>query len=631
MLCPVALVTLKDIHKTWGENPVLRGISLVVEDGDRIGVVGPNGCGKTTLLRIVAGLDEADDGKRTQRRGARLGYLPQDPAYDPGQSVRDAVRAGLQGREAILRELDGVHHALAEGDEVRTLANRQEELENRLALLGGHDVEHRVEELVHQLGLPDADAPCGNLSGGERRRVALARLLLSAPDLLLLDEPTNHLDALVTDWLEDFLLQSRLPLLMVTHDRYFLDRVVDRIVEIDRGKAYPYEGGYGEFLVLRAERLASERKTEETRLNLLRRETRWMRRGPPGRSTKAKARIRRFFRLADTAPEPTDLEPAFTIPAGPRLGSKVIYIVKATKRYGDRLVLPALDLEIHPGDRVGIVGPNGAGKTTLLRLCQGLLEPDGGRVEIGSTVKFGYLDQTRADLDPDRSVVREVGDGSVWVRLGARDVRVETFLESMLFDKRQFDTPVRELSGGEQNRILLAKLLLKDGNVLVLDEPTNDLDLMTLRVLEEAVVAFPGVVLAVSHDRYFLDRIATRIVYLDGEGNARLHPGDLSGLIERMKAEAKRPHGKRAAEKPKRERERTRKLSYQERKELDDLPDRLHEAEERLAALDAKLADPAFYGQPERRVKDITAERKQAADEVARLYARWEELEAILG
>ncbi|MHC5041909.1 MAG: ABC-F family ATP-binding cassette domain-containing protein [Planctomycetota bacterium] len=624
----MALVVLKGIEKTWGEKHLLRGISLVVEDSDRIGLVGPNGSGKTTLMRIVAGLDLADDGQRTVRRGARLGYLPQEPVFEAHRSIRDAVREGLAGRTEIMAELERIHHALAEGGDVRALGRRQEALENRLALLGGHDVEHRVEEVVHQLGLPDVDALCGTLSGGERRRVALARLLLSEPDLLLLDEPTNHLDAMVTEWLEDFLLQSRRPLLMVTHDRYFLDRVVDRIVEIDRGQLHGYDGGYGEFLVKRADRLSAERRSEETRLNLLRRETKWMRRGPPARSTKAKARIRRFLDLADHAPEPTDLTPAFSIPEGPRLGSKVIRVLKVTKGYGARLVLPGLDFEIHRGERVGIVGPNGAGKTTLLRLCQGLEKPDTGRVEIGSTVKFGYIDQSRADLNPDRSVVREVGDGNVWVKVGDRDVRVESFLESLLFPTALFDTPVRDLSGGEQNRILIAKLLLQGGNVLVLDEPTNDLDLMTLRVLEEALVAFPGVVLAVSHDRYFLDRIATRIVYLDGEGNVRLHPGDVSSLIERMKAEEKRPARAPRVREP-RKAEKPRKLTYREQKELEALPDLLHVAEERLRELDGRLADPGLYSQPEQRVREVTAERKRLAGEVEGLYARWEELEAL--
>ncbi|MHC4136439.1 MAG: ABC-F family ATP-binding cassette domain-containing protein [Planctomycetota bacterium] len=624
----MALVVLKGIEKTWGEKHLLRGISLVVEDSDRIGLVGPNGSGKTTLMRIVAGLDMADDGQRTVRRDARLGYLPQEPVFETGRSIRDAVREGLAGRTEIMAELERIHRALAEGGDVRTLGRRQEALENRLMLLGGHDVEHRVEEVVHQLGLPDADALCGTLSGGERRRVALARLLLSEPDLLLLDEPTNHLDAMVTEWLEDLLLQSRRPLLIVTHDRYFLDRVVDRIVEIDRGKLHGYDGGYGEFLVKRADRLSSERRSEETRLNLLRRETQWMRRGPPARSTKAKARIRRFFDLADHAPEPTDLKPAFSVPEGPRLGSKVIRVLKVTKGYGERVVLPSLDLEIHRGERVGIVGPNGAGKTTLLRLCQGLSKPDTGRVEIGSTVKFAYIDQSRADLNPDRSVVREVGDGGVWVKVGDRDVRVESFLESLLFPKALFDTPVRDLSGGEQNRILIAKLLLKGGNVLVLDEPTNDLDLMTLRVLEEALAEFPGVVLAVSHDRYFLDRVATRIVHLDGEGRARLHPGDVSSLIERMKAEEKRPAREPRVRGQRRAAE-ARKLTYRQQKELEALPDLLHAAEERLAELDGRLADPGFYTQSEQRVKEVTAERKQLAAEVEGLYARWEELEAL--
>jgi len=626
MLPAMAIVTLEDIHKTYGERHLLRGVSLTVDEGDRIGLVGVNGSGKSTLLKIVAGLEPPDEGVRRARGEARLGYLEQEPRFPPKETLREAVRAGLPGRAEILEDLARVHRALAEAEDAAALLREQAHLEDRLALAGGHAVEHKIEKTIHDLGLPDPDARCGDLSGGERRRVALARLLLGEPDLLLLDEPTNHLDALVIDWLEDQLLSSRTPLLMVTHDRYFLDRVVHRIVELERGALHPFEGGYAEFLAARAERLAAERGAEASRLNLLRRETAWMRRGPPARSTKAKARIRRYEALVDAAPERTAGELEFEIPPGPRLGSKVVRLVGVAKAYGERAVLRDLDLEIGAGERVGIVGPNGAGKTTLLDLCRGALAPDRGRVEIGPTVRFAAIEQSRTELAGGRSVVEEVGDGHSWVRVGERDVRVETFLERFLFPRPMLRTPVGELSGGERNRVLLAKLLLTGGNVLLLDEPTNDLDLMTLRVLEEALLAFAGTVLVVSHDRYFLDRVATRIVYLDGSGRARLHPGDVSGLIDAMKAE-REP----ATRKPKPARERParpRGLSWKEKRELEELPETIAAAEADLAALDAELADPALYAGPETRVRETTTRRKEKAAEVSRLYARWEELEA---
>ncbi len=587
----MALVSLQEIHKSYAERHLLRGVSFAVEEGDRIALVGPNGCGKSTLLRIVAGMLEADEGMRIARKGATVGYLEQEPQIDGALSVRQAVSGGAGGakRSGAPPEQPGA---------------------------GGE--RHRAEAMISRLGLPDPDASCATLSGGEKRRVALARLLVGEPDLLLLDEPTNHLDAIVTDWLEGWLLSSKATLLMVTHDRYFLDRVATRILEIDRGEIYPYEGGYEEFLVLRSGRMAAERSSEASRLNLLRRETAWLRRKPPAQRRRSKARLQQYDALVAGAMEVVDTEPEFTIPAGPRLGAKGI-VLKGVAKWS---LFKGLDLSIGPGERVGIVGPNGAGKTTLLKLCMGLLPPDSGTVEIGPTVKFAYIDQARSDLRPERSVIGEVGDGNVWVRVGERDIRVESFLDSFLFPREMFPTLVGRLSGGERNRVLLAKLLLQGGNLLVLDEPTNDLDLMTLRVLEEALVAFAGSVLVVSHDRYFLDRVATKLLYCNGSDPVRHHPGDASSLIDRMREESGPRHPRKSA--PARERPAPR-LTYKEKQELAALPDAIAEAEARLAALDAQLGDPALYASAE--VKRVTTSRAEAAAEVERLYARWQELE----
>jgi ATP-binding cassette subfamily F protein uup len=574
----MALVTLQEIHKSYAERYLLRGVSFSVDDGDRIALVGPNGCGKSTLLRIVAGLLEADEGTRIARKGATIGYLEQEPVLDPAISVMDVVAGGAGG-------------------------------------------DHRAEAMISRLGLPDPLALCGTLSGGERRRVALARLLVGEPDLLLLDEPTNHLDAIATDWLEGWLLSSNETLLMVTHDRYFLDRVATRILEIDRGEIYPYEGGYEEFLVLRAARMAAEKSADLARLSVLRRETAWLRRKPPAQRRRPKSRVREVEARASEALEVVDTEPEFLIPPGPRLGAKGI-VLKGVSKWD---LFKGLDLSIGAKERVGIVGPNGAGKTTLLRLCMGLLPPDSGTVEIGPTVKFAYIDQARSELRPLRSVVEEVGDGGVRVRIGDRDIRVESFLDGFLFPREMFQTPVGKLSGGERNRVLLAKLLLKGGNFLVLDEPTNDLDLMTLRVLEEALVAFEGSVLVVSHDRYFLDRVATKLLYCNGTDPVRHHPGDASSLLDRMREE----NGPRSPPKSTPVREKpaaaVARLTWKEKQELLGLPGAIADAETRLAALDAQLGDPAFYGKPE--VKQVTRTRAEVAAEVARLYARWEELE----
>ncbi len=634
----MALLTLQDVDLTYGDRQLLRQLALVVQPGERVGLLGPNGCGKSTLLGIAAGVVQPDAGQRTTRRDLRIAHLPQEPALDAQSTVGEAVVAGLQGRSDVLADLSRVHDALAaedlEGAALRRLLDRQQALDERLEQLGGHDVEHRIEEVVGAVGLRDSAARCGDLSGGERRRVALARALLSQPDLLLLDEPTNHLDAGVTEWLEDWLVDSPSALVMVTHDRYFLDRVVQRIVELDRGRLFDYEGGYAEFLLARAARLDREQAREATRRNLLRREAEWMRRGPPARTTKAKARIGRYEALRAAAPEADDAELAFRIPDGPRLGDRVLEVRGLTKSFADRPVLRGLDLELGRGERLGIVGPNGAGKTTLLRLCAGALQPDEGAVSIGPTVVFAGIDQARSGLDPDKTVLEEIAGANDYVTVGGRALRVESFLDSMLFSGALMRTRVGSLSGGERNRVQLAKLLSAGGNVLLLDEPTNDLDLMSLRVLEEALVAFAGTVLVVSHDRYFLDRVATRILHLDGSGGVRHHAGALSDLLDRLRAE----HTARAARptpRPQRAARQSaagevRRLSTREREELAALPDRIQQLEERVAAVDRRLEDPALYaGGTSPEVATLQQQRDSAQTELEAAYARWAELEEV--
>jgi len=638
----MALLTLKDIHVTVGDRHLLQGVSLVVGEGERIGLLGPNGCGKSTLLRILAGELVADSGERTVRRDLRLGYLAQEPVLPADATAFDVVVRGIAGRDEVLRALERVHHDLATDqppERLERLLKEQQRLDEQLEHLGGHDVEHRAEAVLHALGVERIDAKCGAMSGGERRRTALARLLVSKPDLLLLDEPTNHLDAYVTDWLESFLLDAGMPLVMVTHDRYFLDRLCSRIVEFDRGVLHEYDGGYTSYLVQRAERLEHEAKAESSRLNTLRRETEWVKRGPPARTTKAKARIGRWADLVANAPPPTAAELEFAIPEGPRLGDFVLRVKGAAKSFGDRTILAPFDFELGPGQRLGIVGRNGAGKTTLLKMCLGQLAPDRGSVAIGPTVKYATIDQARSALTPTKTVLQEVSNGNDYVVVGGRGIRVETFLEQFLFPGAMKHALVSSLSGGERNRVLLARMLCEGGNVLVLDEPTNDLDLASLRALEDALLAFPGAAIVVSHDRWFLDRVATRVVHLDGTGKVRVHEGDLSLLLEKLAAEAAEAAAAaaraEAAAKAKAAAQgsapaKAKKLSTREQQELAELPAKIEAAERDLAKVDEGLLDPAVYTAAGReRFEQLTKQRAELPPRIAALYARWEELEAI--
>ena len=636
----MALLTLTDVAKTFDANrPLLTAISLVVGDEDRIGLIGPNGAGKSTLLKILAGLETPDAGERVMRRGVRIGYLEQEPGFAPERSVREIVRGGIEGREALLAEIDALHGTLADPDlgptELKRLLRRQERLQEQLDERGGHDVEHRVEEAISGVGLPDPEALCGRLSGGEARRVALARLLIGTPDLLLLDEPTNHLDTFVVAWLEEQLARWKTPLVLVTHDRYLLDRVVNRIVEIDLGTARAYEGGYDRFVVQRAERLETEKRHERSRLNLLRRETAWMRRGPLARTSKSKARIARYEKLAGDVPalRLEDLEMAF--PPGPRLGAKVVELCGVEHSFGERCVVPRLDLEITSEMRLGIVGPNGAGKTTLLRILLGRLEATGGRVKCGETVRFATIDQKRSELDPARTVCEEVAGKADHVHVGDRDIHVASFLDRFLFPGAKKDVRVGDLSGGERGRVLLAKLLLTGANVLVLDEPTNDLDLTTLRALEEAVDAFRGAVVVVSHDRWFLDRVSTHILYLDGAGGARLHTGGVSSLLEHLAAEKTEAEAStpRAATEPNSPRRREKSkasgpkpLSPWEKRELDELTERVATLEDALGAIDEKLADPHLYTENHAEARRLQQKRLAVGREHDEAMARWEQL-----
>ena len=620
----MALLALNQVVKAYDSRVVLDGVNFSLAENERVGLVGPNGEGKSTLLRLLVGHETPDSGLRTAATGLRIGFITQEPKLDPQLRARDAVRKGLGNREELLARIDKLHANMDAPGAIDELAR----LEDRLTEMGGHNVEHRVEEMMQHLGILDPEALCGTLSGGEARRVSLAAMLLSEPDVLLLDEPTNHLDVVAIDWLEDYLLASRMPLVMVTHDRYFLDRVVHRIVEVDRGKLYSTAGGYTEFLAAQLTRLTAETNTEQNRLSTIRRETAWILRGAHGRTTKEKARVARYYDMTEQTALETRQELAFEIPPGPRLGGRIIELKDAGKSYGDREILRGISLDITAGMRLGIVGANGTGKTTLLRILTGTLEPDTGEARIGETVRVAAIDQMRSVLDESKSVVEEVaGRPEGFVTVDGQVQRVAPFLDQFLFPGQRKHTRISELSGGERNRVQLAKLLLQHGNVLALDEPTNDLDLPTLRGLEEALVAFPGVVLVVSHDRYFLDRVCTRILFLDGSGRARFHEGSIDGLLDELRAGTK-PEAPIAAAAPAISEE-ARKARKKAQNELKNLPAKIEKLEAEAAAIDARLHDGQLYTTADGKAEaaKLAAKRAQMAAELEGMYARWEELE----
>ena len=604
-----AVVTVQDVHKRFGNRIVLRGASFALHERDRIGMIGANGAGKSTLLEMMVHADtvdpalQPDDGLITWRKGLVLEYVAQEPDLPLDESVATALAR------------DGVPA-------------------------------HETATVAAALLLPPMTARVGQLSIGERRRVALARALLGKPEVLCLDEPTNHLDARTIEWLENRLAVFPGALICVTHDRYFLDRVATRIVEVDRGMAYTYEGDYAEFLLAQADRLSVEAEVEYQRSSFIRREIDWIRRGPKARSVKAKARIDRFDAAVAAAPTVDDQRGdamALRLPSGPRLGGSIVELKRVSKSLGGKVLFSDLTLNMKPGDRIGIVGPNGAGKTTLIKTILGVEPPDSGQVVVGSNTRPAYFEQARTELRDELTVIEEVGDGFDYVELPDGRVHVRSFLRMLAFPDSVSDTKIGQLSGGERNRVQLARLLRRGGNLLVLDEPTNDLDLPTLGALEDGLRAFAGCALIVSHDRWFLDRVATAILAFEGDGKVTLYEGSYSFYAERRAANAAAAAaagggtgtgtgtgtGKRDTRAPKPAG--PRKLSFKERAELAAIEDTIATAERAVTDQEAALSDPALFKDRPTEVATLVATLDAARAEVERLFARWQELDALKG
>ena len=518
---------------------ILKDIYLSFFYGAKIGIIGLNGSGKSTLLRIIAGVEKSYKGEVVWAPGYSVGFLEQEPIMDPSKTVIEVVQEGVQEIMDALNEYNEISMKFMEpmdDDEMNRLIERQGELSETIDHLGGWDIDSKLERAMDALNCPPPDASVATLSGGERRRVALCRLLLQQPDVLLLDEPTNHLDAESIQWLEAHLRQYKGTVIAVTHDRYFLDNVAGWILELDRGEGIPWKGNYSSWLDQKTKRLALEEKQESRRRKTLEHELEWVRMAPKARQAKQKARLGAYERLAaaDTKEKERNLE--IYIPNGPRLGNKVIEFKDVTKAYGDKVLFENLSFSLPPAGIVGVIGPNGAGKTTLFRLIMGIEKPDSGSIDIGETVKISYVDQQHKSIDPDNTVYETIAGNSEWVRLGGRDINARAWVSRFNFTGADQEKLCGVLSGGERNRLHLALTLKDEGNVLLLDEPTNDVDVNTIRALEDGLESFAGCAVVVSHDRWFLDRIATHMLAFEGEGKVVFFDGNYSEYEENKKA-----------------------------------------------------------------------------------------------
>ena len=617
------VVSARELNLSYGTLTLLSDASLTIHEYDRIGLVGRNGAGKSTLLKVISNIESPSSGEIATKKNLQIGYLPQDFELDDKMTVLENIMSGASHILDLIKDYESLAPDSA----------RAAHLEQEITHREGWDLEQQAKVLMQSLNTPPADSVTGPLSGGEKRRVAMCKTLMSKPDFLILDEPTNHLDTESIEWLEECLNKFQGAILLVTHDRYFLDRVSTHIYDLEDGSIRYYQGNYSAYLIQKAEEEATSELIEHKRQQILKKELAWVRAEVKARTTKSKSRLQRYHDEASKDGFEKKADVDLLIPRAPLLGNKTVNLTNVSKGYGGKVLFEGLDLEFEPDTRIGIVGRNGLGKSTLVNIILGTVEPDTGTVEIGQRTQFNYVDQNRVALNPDNSVWEEVADGNEFIHIGDQKISARGYLRRFLFTDQKINTKVHRLSGGEKSRLTLAKILKDGGNFLILDEPTNDLDLATLRILEEALINFEGCVVVISHDRYFLNRVCEKTLAFEGDGKLVFQEGNYDYYLEKRKEMEKvaavAEVVKEEVQEVKKSAGTGRKLKWKEERELEGIENKILGLEEEAEELENLFNQPDFYEKHGNEAEKLTEKLNSLKGEVEQLYKRWEELEEI--
>ncbi|WP_075982035.1 ABC-F family ATP-binding cassette domain-containing protein [Bacillus massilinigeriensis] len=620
-------ISIENLTKTYGDKQLFHDISFSISEKERVGLIGVNGTGKSSLLRIVAGVDLQDSGEIVAPKDFKMAYLEQQPELQPDLTILEQVFAGEALLLRLLRDYENTMLKINEKPDDVEIQEQLFEMQRRMDASNAWDASTNAKTILTKLGIEDFEKKIGELSGGQKKRVALAQVLILEPDLLILDEPTNHLDYESVKWLEEYLGRYKGALFLVTHDRYFLDRVTNRIFELDGGNLYSYKGNYADFLEAKAIREENETATLEKRKNLFRRELEWIRRGAQARSTKQKARIDRFNQLDEQISNVKSKEKLDISLSGTRLGKQVFELKEASKRYGDQVILNHFNLLVKPGDRMGIIGRNGTGKSTLLNILTGKLQLDDGELIMGQTVRVGYYTQENEDMDENKRMIEYLKETAQVIHTSdGKTISTAQMLERFLFPMNTHGTPIRKLSGGEKRRLYLLKILMSEPNVLLLDEPTNDLDTQTLTVLEDYLEDYPGVVITVSHDRYFLDKVAEQLLILEGNGKVDSYYGNYSEYLEKQNTKNTVKVEIKKEKQPEPEKPKKKKMSYKEKVEWEEIEDKIAETEERLEQISLEMSNT---GSDFEKAHSLMKEEQELNNQLEYLIERWSYLSEL--